>query len=52
MKYPSVFLSILGVWIIVDILSLSLTPTLTFSLYLFTTIFSLLIFLIGFWRNK
>ncbi len=53
MKYPSVFLATAVVWIVVDVLALVFRQTfISYNLYLSSLIFSLALFLIGFWRNK
>jgi len=53
MKYPSVFLTLLVVWIVVDSIALSVADkNLTLNLYFAAIIFSTVLFLIGFWRNK
>lgn len=53
MKYPSVLLTIVSIWLVVDLLAITLNRTvLTFNLYLATVIFSVILFFVGFWRNK
>lgn len=53
MKYPSVFLSIFFVWAVVVALALILNnSSLTFDLYKALIVFSTVMFLIGFWRNR
>jgi hypothetical protein len=53
MKYPSVFLTILLVWMVIATLAISLKNTgLTFNLYLAAMFFSVITFFIGFWRNQ
>ena len=54
MKYPSVFLAILFVWITVVSLAVILNDkTLTFNLFYLSLIaFTIIIFIIGFWRNN
>lgn len=53
MKYPSVFLSILVIWISVILLAVLLDDSdMTFRLYLTGVLLSLILFVIGFWRNK
>jgi len=53
MKYPSVFFSILFAWIAIIAIALWINEqTLTFSLYVLAIIFTVVIFVIGFWRNK
>lgn len=53
MKYPSVFLSVVFVWAVVDSVAIAMGKTsLTYQLYLAAMVFSEVIFLIGFWRNK
>ena len=53
MKYPSVFVAVAVVWIVIDVLAAVFGQTnLTYTLYFCALIFSLVLFLIGFWRNK
>lgn len=53
MKYPSVFLSVVFVWVVVDSVAIAMGSTaLSYQLYLATIVFSVVMFLIGFWRNK
>ena len=53
MKYPSVFLTVMAVWLIVDTLAVALGESVpTFDLYLATILFTIAIFFIGFWRNR
>ena len=53
MKYPSVFLSVVFVWVVVDSVAFAVAKTsLTYQLYLAAMVFSVVMFLIGFWRNK
>lgn len=53
MKYPSVFLAILLVWISVVVLAIYKGDSdLTQSLHTLLIIFTIAMFLIGFWRNK
>ncbi len=53
MKYPSVFASVVFVWLVVDVVAIVLgQQLLTYRLYLSAMVFSTIIFLIGFWRNQ
>jgi hypothetical protein len=53
MKYPSVFISVAVVWVVVDVLAAVFhEQNLIFQLYLSSLFFSVALFLIGFWRNK
>ncbi len=53
MKYPSVFFAILFAWIAIIAVALWINQQhLTFQLYLCGIIFSIIMFMIGFWRNK
>jgi len=53
MKYPSVFFTILFVWLVIDVVALFMNQTrLTLDLYYWAIVFSVVTFLIGFWRNK
>gem|GEM_PF-956901 len=53
MKYPSVFFTVLLVWLMIDIIGITVgIRSLTFHLYFLAIIFSVILFLIGFWRNK
>lgn len=52
-KYPSVFFAILFAWIAVIIIALWLNNhELTYQLYLSGIAFSVIMFVIGFWRNR
>lgn len=53
MKYPSVFLSVVFVWLVVDSIAIVMkNTTLSYQLYLAAMVFSVVMFLIGFWRNR
>jgi len=53
MKYLSVFLAILFIWFSVILLSAKISDNHTvFNLYRNTLILTVLLFFIGFWRNK
>ena len=53
MKYPSVFLSVVFVWMVVDSVAIMIgRNSLTYQVYIAAIVFSVVIFLIGFWRNK
>jgi len=53
MKYPSVFFAILLTWFAIITIALWINNhQLTFELYISAIIFTLVIFVIGFWRNK
>lgn len=53
MKYPSVFLSVVFVWLVVGSVAMTMGRTsLSYELYIAAIIFSVVIFLIGFWRNQ
>jgi hypothetical protein len=52
-KYPSVFFAILFAWIAVVTIALFLNNhTLTYQLYVAGVAFSVIMFVIGFWRNR
>ena len=53
MKYPSVFLAILFIWISVVLLAIFIDESsTTYSLYITGVVLSVILFFIGFWRNK
>lgn len=53
MKYPSVFFAILFSWVAVLIISLTMkNQALTYELYQAGIAFSVIMFVIGFWRNR
>ena len=53
MKYPSVFFSVVFVWLVVDSVAITMSrSSLTYELYIAAIVFSVVMFLIGFWRNK
>jgi len=53
MKYPSVFFALLFAWIAIIIVALWLNNhTLTYQLYIAAILFSVVMFVIGFWRNR
>lgn len=53
MKYPSVFFSVVFVWLVVDSVAIAIGRTsLAYELYIAAIVFSVVMFLIGFWRNK
>ncbi|MBI3559586.1 hypothetical protein HY087_00465 [Candidatus Gottesmanbacteria bacterium] len=53
MKYPSVFFSVVFVWLVVDSVAMAIARrSLTYELYIAAIVFSVVMFLIGFWRNK
>ncbi len=53
MKYPSVLLSIIFVWFVVDVVAIAIGRTeLRYQLYLAAILFSIVVFVIGFWRNR
>ncbi len=53
MKYPSVFLSVVFVWLVVDSVAMAIARrSLTYELYIAAIVFSVVMFLIGFWRNQ
>jgi len=53
MKYPSVFFAILLAWAAIIAIALWINQrTLTFELYVLAIVFTLVMFTIGFWRNK
>lgn len=54
MKYPSVFFSVVFVWVVIDGVAMTMGrgAPLTYELYIAAIVFSVVMFLIGFWRNK
>lgn len=53
MKYPSVFLALFCIWLAILVISQIYQSTqLALNLYRLTVVFSLVLFLIGFWKNK
>lgn len=53
MRYASIFITILIVWIaIVSISAIAGDTEITFDLFRLTTAFTLLLFLFGFWKRK